>query len=229
MVAVHFTHVDTWVFDLDNTLYHPSAGVFDRLDVRFSAYVTRLTGLDRDRALQLCGEYWRSHGSTLAGLMADYDVDPHDFLADVHDIDISHLRPDPGLAVAVGALPGRKVVYTNGSHNHAIRVLTARGLTRVFDAVYGVEHADFKPKPTAAAFDAIFARDGITPQTAAMFEDEARNLAVPHALGMRTVHVHDTPEVADHIHHQTSDLTGFLSQLVRAPFPAQVNRPMSGA
>ncbi|WP_439154869.1 pyrimidine 5'-nucleotidase [Yoonia sp.] len=227
MVATHFTHVDTWVFDLDNTLYHPSAGLFALMDARFSAYVTRLTGMDGDRAIQLCGDYWRSHGSTLAGLMADYDVDPHEFLSDVHDIDISHLRPDPGLAGALSALPGRKVVFTNGSHNHAKRVLAARGLTRQFDAVYGVEHADFKPKPTEAAFSAVFAKDGIAPQKSAMFEDEARNLAVPHMMGMRTVHVHPQPDIAVHIHHHTNDLTGFLSQVARPGFPPHAKRPIS--
>lgn len=224
MVAMHFTHVDSWVFDLDNTLYPPSAGLFALMDARFSAFVTRLTGMEGDRALQLCGDYWRSHGSTLAGLMEDYDVDPHEFLADVHDIDISHLRPDAGLAKAIAALPGRKVVFTNGSHNHAKRVLAARGLTRQFDAVYGVEHADFKPKPTEVAFTKVFTKDGIAPQKSAMFEDEARNLAVPHQLGMRTVHVHATPDPADFIHHQTSDLADFLSQVVRPVFPTDPKR-----
>lgn len=215
MVAQHFLHIDTWVFDLDNTLYHPSAGLFAQMDLRFAAYITRITGLDRDRALRLAHEYWTAHGSTLAGLMAEHDVDPTDFLADVHDIDITHLLPDPALSGAIAALPGRRIVYTNGSENHAKRVLAARGLTRHFDAVYGVEHANYRPKPTAEAFAAIFARDGVTPATAAMFEDEARNLAVPHDLGMRTVHVHETPETAPHIHHGAPDLTAFLSQLAR--------------
>jgi putative hydrolase of the HAD superfamily len=215
MVAQHFTHVDTWVFDLDNTLYPPSADLFGQMDGRFSAYVARLTGLDQERALKLCGDYWDTYGSTLTGLIAHHDVDPHHFLADVHDIDISHLTQDAGLVSAISALPGRKIVYTNGSENHAKRVLAARGLSAVFDAVYGVEHADFKPKPTHDAFAAVFAKDGVTPHSGAMFEDEARNLAVPHALGMRTVHVHQTPTSAPHIHHHTDDLTDFLSQLVR--------------
>ncbi len=215
MVARFFTHVDTWVFDLDNTLYPPSADLFGRMDARFSAYVMRLTGLDQARAARLCIDYWDSHGSTLAGLMDEYDIDPHDFLADVHDIDISHLAPDPALSAAIGTLPGRRIVYTNGSENHAKRVLAARGLTRQFDAVYGVEHADFKPKPTHAAFTRVFNKDGVVPTNAAMFEDEARNLAVPHALGMRTVHVSSTPDQSDHVHHHTDDLAAFLSQLVR--------------
>jgi len=215
MIARQFAHVDTWVFDLDNTLYPPSADLFGQMDARFSAYVARLTGLDRDRALQLCADYWTEYGSTLTGLMEHHDVDPHHFLADVHDIDISHLEPDETLSIAIKGLAGRKIVYTNGSYNHAKRVLAARGLTRHFDAVYGVEHADFRPKPTLDAFSLVFAKDGVAPTKAAMFEDEARNLAVPHALGMRTVHVHEQADGGDHIHHHTDHLADFLSQLVR--------------
>lgn len=215
MVAENFAHVDTWVFDLDNTLYHPSAGLFAQMDKRFAAYVARLTGRDTAGALQLAHQYWVSHGSTLAGLMADYSIDPDEFLADVHAIDVSHLAPDPVLTAQIARLRGRKVVYTNGSQNHAHRVLAARGLTGVIDAVYGVEQANYRPKPTAAAFAAVFSADGIAPTRAAMFEDEARNLAVPHDLGMRTVHVHETPADDPFIHHRTPDLTAFLSQLVR--------------
>ena len=215
MVAQHFTLVDTWVFDLDNTLYPPTDDLFGQMDARFSAYVARLTGLDHARALKLCGEYWTEYGSTLTGLIAHHDVDPHHFLADVHDIDVSHLQEDAALKVAICRLKGRKIVYTNGSENHAKRVLAARGLTSVFDAVYGVEHADFKPKPTRDAFARVFAKDGVTPTTAAMFEDEARNLEVPHALGMRTVLVHPQHALHDHVHHHTDDLTAFLSQLNR--------------
>lgn len=227
MVAAHFRHVDTWVFDLDNTLYHPSAGLFAQMDAKLSAYVCKLTGKSADDALKLCHDYWREHGSTLAGLIAEFDIEPQDYLIALHDIDISHLAPEPQLARVIKALPGRKIVFTNGAHHHAERVLAARGLTQAFDAVYGVEQAEFLPKPHAAAFDKIFKKDGVTPQTAAMFEDEPRNLAVPHALGMCTVHVHDTPQPADHIQHHTSDLTGFLSQLTQPPFPATATRPMS--
>ncbi|WP_341366208.1 pyrimidine 5'-nucleotidase [Yoonia sp. BS5-3] len=215
MIAPYFAHVKTWVFDLDNTLYPPSADLFGLMDSRFSAYVQRITGLDQPAAYTLCQDYWQAYGSTLVGLMEHYDIDPHDFLADVHDIDISHLTPCDQLRTALTALPGRKIVYTNGSSNHAKRVLAARDLTAQFDAVYGVEHADFKPKPTQIAFDTVFAKDGVMPKSSAMFEDEPRNLKVPHALGMRTVHVHPQQAQADHIHHHTDDLAAFLSQLAR--------------
>lgn len=213
MVADHFSHITAWVFDLDNTLYPPSARLFDQIEVRMTDWVMRELGVDRDEANRLRSAYWRDHGTTLAGLMRIHNVDPGPYLHDVHDISFDALQPDPELAHHIRALPGRRIVYTNGSAPYAEQVLKARGLTGLFDAVYGVEHADFHPKPDRAAFDAVFSRDGIQPEMGAMFEDDPRNLAVPHALGMRTVHVAPDPAPAEHIHHHTDDLSGFLSRL----------------
>ena len=123
-------------------------------------------------------------------------------------------RRDKDLKARIDALPGRKIVYTNGTAPYAQKVAEKRGLGGVFDAVYGIEHADFHPKPDRAAFDVIFARDGVNPQRAAMFEDDPRNLAQPHAMGMRTVHVAEEPHEAHHIHHHTDDLSGFLARLL---------------
>ncbi|MGH1577426.1 pyrimidine 5'-nucleotidase [Planktotalea sp.] len=213
MPKTDFSHVTTWVFDLDNTLYPPHMRLFDQIEVRMTAYVMDALGVDKERADYLRGHYWRTHGTTLAGLMREHDVDPTPYLTDVHDIDFTVLSPDPDLRCAVNALPGRKIVYTNGSAPYAENVLDARGLAGLFDAIYGVEHADFHPKPDAAAFEMVFAKDGVTPHKAAMFEDDPRNLAVPHALGMRTVHIAEEPLDLDHIHHHTDDLTAFLRSL----------------
>lgn len=213
MVAASFAHVRAWVFDLDNTLYPPQARLFDQIEVRMTAWVMRALDVDHATADRLRGDYWRRYGTTLAGLMAEHDVDPAPYLADVHDIDLSALTPAPDLAAAIAALPGRKVVYTNGSAPYARRVLAARALSGVFDAVYGVEHAQLRPKPEQAAFEAVFALDGLAPAQGAMFEDDPRNLAAPHAMGMRTVLVGPEAAVHDHIHHHTADLAAFLSQL----------------
>jgi putative hydrolase of the HAD superfamily len=145
--------------------------------------------------------------------MREHDVDPDPYMTWVHDIDFSVLSPDPELATRIKALPGRKIVYTNGSRPYAEQVLTARGLDGLFDAVYGVEHADFRPKPEAEAFAQVFARDGLDPTRGAMFEDDPRNLAAPHAMGMRTVHVAPDAHDAPFIQHHTDDLAGFLARL----------------
>lgn len=208
-----FAHVTSWVFDLDNTLYPPSARLFDQIEVRMTDWVMRALGVSRDRANTLRKDYWRTYGTTLAGLMREHDIDPGPYLHDVHDISFDALTPDPALATLIASLPGRRIVYTNGTAPYAAQVLRARGLEAAFDAIYGVEHAGFLPKPERAAFETVFATDGLAPQNAAMFEDDARNLAAPHQMGMRTVHVAPTPEDADHIHHHTDDLGAFLARL----------------
>jgi len=215
MVANQFSHVRNWVFDLDNTLYHPSARLFDQIEVRMTAYVMESLGVDIDEADRLRRHYWHTYGTTLAGLMREHDVDPAPYLTHVHEISLDHLEMDIPLADAIRALPGRKIVYTNGSAPYGERVLNARGLTDVFDAVYGVEHADFHPKPERQAFEAIFSMDGLDTKTGAMFEDDIRNLAAPHDMGMKCVHVAPTAtEPAPHIHHHTNDLTAFLNTLL---------------
>ena len=213
MVKSAFSHVRHWVFDLDNTLYPPKVRLFDQIEVRMTQYVMDALGVDRAEADHLRVKYWNQYGTTLAGLMREHDVDPTPYLTDVHDISMDELEHDQDLAGHIAALPGRRIVYTNGTEPYAQRVLAARGLSNLFDAVYGVEHAQFRPKPERAAFEAIFERDGIEPHTAAMFEDEVRNLAAPHAMGMRTVHVAPERHDADHIHHHTDDLTAFLGSL----------------
>lgn len=216
MVAASFSHVDTWVFDLDNTLYSPATRLFDQIDARMTDFVMRITGADRARADYLRKKYWLDYGTTLAGLMTHHGIDPEPYLVEVHEIDFSALTPDPALRAAIARLPGRRIVYTNGSAPYARRVIDGRGLEGVFDAVYGVEHAGYHPKPQPQAFDAVFAADGLTPACAAMFEDDPRNLRVPHGLGMRTVHVAPAalpPDEAAHIHHHTDDLGAFLARL----------------
>lgn len=177
-------------------------------------WVMRALSVDRPEADRLRRHYWATYGTTLAGLMQEHGLDPAPYLTDVHDISMHTLTPDPVLARHILALPGRRIVYTNGSAPYAQAVLKARGLAGVFDAVYGVEHAGFHPKPVRLAFETIFALDALDPSRAAMFEDDSRNLAVPHALGMQTVLVAAAPEPAPHIHHHTCDLTGFLGDLL---------------
>ncbi|WP_299302049.1 pyrimidine 5'-nucleotidase [uncultured Litoreibacter sp.] len=209
-----FDHVDTWVFDLDNTLYPPAMRLFDQIEARMVAYVMDVLNVDRAEADRLRRDYWHAHGTTLAGLMAEHDIDPEPFMVDVHDIDFTVLAADPVLRGQISKLPGRKIVYTNGSAPYAENVLHARGLSGLFDAIYGVEHAQYRPKPEAAAFERVFGLDGLDGTTAAMFEDEGRNLEVPHAMGLRTVHVAPKPDPMPYIHHHTDNLSGFLAQVV---------------
>lgn len=210
----HFGHVTTWVFDLDNTLYPPRYRLFDQIEIRMTDWVMRELNVGRTEANRLRQHYWDKYGTTLAGLMREHGADPLPYMTDVHDIDFSVLPPDPDLAAALADLPGRRIVYTNGGADYAAKVLAARGLQGLFDAIYGIEHAGFLPKPERAAFDVVFALDGLDPTRAAMFEDDPRNLRAPHDMGLRTVHVADKPAPARHIHHHTANLGSFLTKVL---------------
>lgn len=213
MVSERFSHVTTWVFDLDNTLYPPEQGLFDQIQILMTRWVMDTLGVDHAEADRLRLHYWREYGTTLAGLMAEHHMDPGPYLEAVHDISFAPLEPDAELAARITDLPGRKIVYTNATVPYAERVLEARGLSGLFDQLYGVEEAAFHPKPIREAFETVFALDGLDPLAAAMFEDDPRNLAVPHDMGMQTVHVAAERATGDHIHHHTTHLSDFLSQL----------------
>lgn len=208
-----FRHVSAWVFDLDNTLYDPAIRLFDQIEGRMEDFVMRTLKVERDTAHRLRREFWATYGTTLAGLMEKHGIEADPFLEEVHDIDFSALKPDPQLSARIAALPGRRIVYTNATVPYARAVLEARGMTPLFDAVYGVQEADYHPKPRREAFERIFSLDALATRQAAMFEDDPRNLAVPHEMGMKTVLVGPEAVTAPHIHHHTTDLSSFLGRL----------------
>ena len=213
-----FRHVDTWIFDLDNTLYPPEVRLFDQIEQKMRCFVADFLNISLAEADVLRAQYWISHGTTLAGMMENHAMPPHEFLCNVHEIDFSILPRSQNLAQLIAALPGRKIVYTNGTEPYARCVLRARGLEQEFEAVYGIEHASYQPKPRAEAFYEIFARASVTPNTAAMFEDDPRNLEVPAQLGLKTIFISPDlifPPYVDLVH---ADLEVLLSQLVTACF-----------
>lgn len=212
-------HVRTWIFDLDNTLYPASANLFARIDARMTAYVARLLDLPPLEALRVQKRYFLDHGTTLAGLMADHGVDPHDFLDDVHDIEMDVLEENAPLAAAIAKLPGRKLVFTNGDGPYAGRVLERLGLHESFEAVHDIHAMDLKPKPAASAYAGLCAAFDIDPSTALFADDMARNLAPAKAIGMATLWVDNGSEqgedaARDFIDFTCADVTAWLHQLL---------------
>src|SRR5271157_6401594 len=186
-LRARFGHVNAWVFDLDNTLYPPDSGIWRKIDERITLFLIDLFGLDGQSARALHQHYYLRHGTTLRGLVEENIDEAERFLEFVHDIDRSALKPNPILAREVARLPGRKLIFTNGSRNHAI--LTARqiGLDGFFEDAFDIMAAHLTPKPAEAAYEAFFNQFDIDPRRAAMFEDMPKNLAVPKAKGMTTV------------------------------------------
>lgn len=179
--------IEAWVFDLDDTLYPPSAGVLRDINARMTRFIARELGLTKQDADDLRVAYWRSYGATLTGLVERHGVDAAAFLSEVHAVDLAALKPDPSLARRIGELPGRRIVMTNGSRAYAARVLAARGLEGVFDAVVALDDRAFHAKPRREAYEALIDLTGLAPDRAVMIDDSAANLRAPKALGMRTV------------------------------------------
>lgn len=236
-----FRGVETWIFDLDNTLYPAESNLFAQVDRRMGEFIANYLDVLPDEARRLQKHYYRTFGTTLAGLMKLHGVQPSDFLDYVHDIDLSPIQPAPELAVAAQALPGRRYIFTNGSRWHAERVADKLGVLHVFDDIFDIASSDYIPKPTRHAFDRACAAFGADPRRAAMFEDLPHNLEPAHAMGMVTVLVHSSyaghpaqkslrhnRPLPPHVHHLTEDLTGFLNALRPVVAPDGVDTDWTG-
>ena len=212
MSAPDLTHVDTWIFDLDNTLYPPGSEFMALMEDRMTVFVMRETGLPRAEARALQKRYLHQHGTTLAGLMAHHGLPPEPFLTEVHDVSMDSLHRDDALRAAIARLPGRRLVFTNGDARHAERVLRHLALADLFEDVFHIAAADYIPKPSAEAFDRMVARHEVEPRSAAFFEDSERNLKPAADIGMTTVLVGPHAETSDagFVHHRTRELAPFL-------------------
>jgi putative hydrolase of the HAD superfamily len=206
-------HIDTWLFDLDNTLYPVESGFMGQIEQRMTAYVQRITGLPRDEAYRLQKQYLADYGLTLGGLIKHHGVDPHDFHTIFHDLSLEALAHDPDLLAALERLPGRRLIFTNADDVHAERVLNHLGLAHLFADVFHIGSADYVPKPDPATFARIVAAHGVDPKRTAFFEDAERNLAPAAALGMTTVLVgsHAAASTAAFVDHKTDKLASFLN------------------
>jgi putative hydrolase of the HAD superfamily len=224
-----FAHVENWVFDLDNTLYPHHLNLWQQVDERIRSYVADFLNISKEEAFRLQKDYYKRYGTTMRGLMAEHGMSPDDYLDYVHQIDHSPLTPNPKLGDALEKLPGRKLILTNGTRKHAEAVMKRLEIDHHFDDVFDIAAADLDPKPLPQVYERFLKRHDVDPSKAAMFEDLARNLEVPHRLGMTTVLI--VPEGqrevfreswelegrdAPHIDHVTENLLGFLERLLAA-------------
>jgi len=225
-VSADLTHVDAWVFDLDNTLYPSHCDLFAQIDVKMTEFVSRTLSLPPLEAKALQKRYYAEHGTTLSGLMTINKIPPEDFLDYVHAIDLAPLDGLPELATALANLPGKRYVFTNGSRRHAENITRKLKIDHLFDDMFDIVAADYAPKPQAVAFDRFFERTGADPRRAAMFEDLAKNLLPAHQRGMTTVLVKagrhwgaapEEPGQPAHVHHVIEDLGLFLGSIKVRP------------
>lgn len=212
-MSADLAHVDTWLFDLDNTLYPLESEFMGLIEVKMTDFVERMTGLPREEARALQKRYFTEHGTTLSGLMINHGMEPKAFLDEVHDVSMDRLVTDPELRAAIARLPGRRIIFTNGSLGHAERVLAHLNLRDLFSEVFAIETADYVPKPSLSTFDRISKLHAIDPPMTAFFEDSEKNLVPAARMGMTTILVgpHAKDSTSEHVHFRTHDLAAFLN------------------
>lgn len=214
-----FDHVDTWIFDLDNTLYPPTSAVFTQVENRIRDYISGYLGLTPEDAFALQKKYFLAHGTSMRGMMDHHAMPPGPYLEYVHDIDVSVISPNPELDAALAQLPGRRLIFTNGSTRHAERIMDRLGVSRHFEGIFDIAQADYIPKPAPSVYQEFMKRHRITPKTSALIDDLPRNLEPAAALGMTTVWLRsDVPwgqegAGADYVHHVADDLVAWLKSL----------------
>jgi putative hydrolase of the HAD superfamily len=225
MPAPALPHVDTWVFDLDNTLYPAATDLIGQVDRRITDFVATHLKIPFAEAKLRQRRWYGLYGTTLRGLMLEHEVNPDEYLDHVHDIDHTRVKPDRALEASLAALPGRKLVYTNGSLRHAESVIEKIGIAHHFSGVFDLKAADYIPKPDRASYLKLFERHAVRPTVSALFEDMERNLAPAAEFGMTTILVQceaqDRFESGSngsngHVHHVAQDLAGWLQDLVEA-------------
>lgn len=218
-----FKHINTWLFDLDNTLYNAEQHVFVKMSERMAGFITERLNISREESDLLRKYYWKKYGTTLRGLMEEHHIDAHEFLHHSHDFDISPVPQCPVTQEQLAHLTGQKIIFTSAPRHFAERMVKHLGIEQHFDALFTIEDALFLPKPHLDTYHVILQKYNLDPTRACMFEDMAENLKPAADLGMTTVWCHgahqDAAEQHDHVHHKTESLAAWLQARIKTTAP----------
>ena len=219
--SLNLNKINSWIFDLDNTLYHPSLKIFEEIDSRMQKFISLRLGIGLKEAWTLQKKYFRKYGATLKGLMKFHQIDPKQFLNYVQKIDLEKIKVNPELKSALAKLNGTKIVYTNSTKNYANRILKRLGLKKSFDGIFDIIDANYIPKPSYRSYKMLLKNFNLIPEESIIFEDLPQNLVPASKLGMRTVWVknEETQNLRNNyalsIKFTTKNLTKWIQKLTR--------------
>ena len=219
----HFKKIDTWIFDLDNTLYSAESGIFQQVHELMGKFVSRELGIDIKTAKTIQKKYFKQHGTTLRGLMDNHGVNPDIFLKEVHNLDYSIVKPNNKLNNELAKLKGRKIIFSNANKEHVDQILKKLNLTDMFDKIFDIKSANYIPKPEIKPYREIIEKYKIEPRKAIMFDDIAKNLVPAKNVGFTSVwidigyeNISDNIESSkNYLDFKTNDLTLFLDEVNR--------------
>ena len=181
------SRINTWIFDLDNTLYSADSGIFQQVHDLMGKYVSSYLNISIDEAKKIQRSYYKEHGTTLRGMMDNHGVNPDHFLAEVHKLDYSIVGPNHQLNEELKKLSGRKIIYTNANMQHALSVLDRLKLSNFFDEIFDIKMANYVPKPEIKPYEEIIKKYNLNPNSSAMFDDIAKNLVPAKNVGFTSI------------------------------------------
>ena len=213
--------VNTWIFDLDNTLYSADSGIFQQVHKLMGEFISKFLNMDLVEAKKLQSQYYKQHGTTLRGMMDNHGVDPDYFLDEVHKLDYSIVGQNINLNKELEKLEGRKIIYTNANKQHVTDVLQRINLTNYFDEIFDIKEANYIPKPEIRPYEKIIKLYNIESNKSVMFDDIAKNLVPAKKVGFTSVWIDagyenfsdDIQASKNYLDYQTRDLSLFLKDV----------------
>ena len=213
--------INTWIFDLDNTLYSADSGIFQQVHTLMGEFVSNYLKIEIKEAKELQKKYYKQYGTTLRGMMDYHNVDPDYFLAEVHRLDYSIIGPNKILNKELEKLEGRKIIYTNANRKHTNDVLEKLELTHMFKEIFDIKDANYIPKPEIMPYKQFIKNFEIDTSSAIMFDDIAKNLVPAKNVGLNSVWIDagyenfsdDIASSKKYLDYETKDIPKFLNQV----------------
>jgi len=213
--------IDTWIFDLDNTLYSADSGIFQQVHKLMGKFIVEHLSVNTNEAKNIQRKYYKKHGTTLRGLMDNHGVDPDYFLEKVHKLDYSIVNPNLKLAKNLENLNGKKFIFTNANKKHADIILDKLQIANIFEGIFDIKMANYIPKPEIQTYEKLIETYNINPNKTIMFDDIAKNLVPASKVGFTTVwidvgHENFSDDIASskkYLDYQTKNLSNWLSNI----------------
>ena len=184
-----------WFFDMDDTLYNASEGMFEQIHLRMEDFIARALNLPLAQAAKVQEDYWAQYGATFLGLAKHHAIDPHEFFAATHTFDLprflhSDMTPSQ-LRHLLIKLPGRKAVITNGPREYAETIVRTLRVEDRFERLFTASDMNalgrWRCKPDTSLLAMAVAQMRVLPQHCVLVEDSLANLKSAKKLGMKTV------------------------------------------
>ncbi len=207
----------TWIFDLDNTLYSSSTGIFNQIDVKMKEFISMKLKISEDDSFRLQKKYYKKYGTTLYGLMRNYNIDPDEFCNYVHNVNFNLLSKSKMLKDRLQSLPGEKIIYTNADNTYAEKVLNKLGIKEVFLDIFDIKKTDYIPKPMKRSLNQLIKKYKLDPKKTVYFEDLKKNLKYSSSIGFTTVHISNesTNELDSYIDFRFKTIINALDMIIK--------------